>query len=60
MLWWLATVWWVGYAAVIGVVAATVVGATQMSVVFLVYHAVLRRARPGAGLYGACERLDRL
>lgn len=45
VLWWLATVWWVGYAAVIGVVAATVVGATQMSVVFLVYHAVLRRAR---------------
>ena len=45
VLWWLATVWWVGYAAVIGVVAATVVGATQMSVVFLAYHAVLRRAR---------------
>ena len=43
-LWWLATVWWVGFAAVIGVVAATVVGSVLMTTVFLIYHAVARRA----------------
>ena len=54
VLWWLATVWWVGYAAVIGVVAATVVGRVSS-----LSCGTPARA-PGAGLYGACERLDRL
>lgn len=44
-LWWLATVWWVGFAAVIGVVAATLVGTVLMSAAFLIYHAVWRRAK---------------
>ena len=43
-LWWLATVWWVGFAAVIGVAAATLVGTVLMAGVFLIYHAVARRA----------------
>ena len=54
-----------GYAAVIGVVAATVVGATQMSVVFLVYHAAVsythldvykRQAQELPGEFGSAGR----
>ena len=41
----LATVCWVGFAAVIGVVAATLVGTVLMSAAFLIYHAVWRRAK---------------
>ncbi len=46
-LWWLATGWWGGFAAIIGVVAATLVGTVLMAGVFLIYHAVaLRAPRP--------------
>lgn len=43
-LWWLATVWWVGYSVIIGVVAATFFGTVLMSAAFLSYHAVWKRA----------------
>ena len=43
-LWWLLTTWWVANAAVVGVVAATVVGTLLNVVAFMIYHAVWRRA----------------
>ncbi len=43
-LWWLVTTFWVGYAAVIGIVAATLIGTLLNTTAFLIYHAVWRRA----------------
>lgn len=59
VLWWLATVWWVGYAAVIGVVRLRSSAPRRCRSCF---WSIMRYsgARAGAGLYGACERLDRL
>lgn len=43
-LWWLLTLWWVANAAVVGVIAATVVGTFLNVAAFMIYHAVWRRA----------------
>ena len=43
-IWWLLTTWWVANAAVVGVVAATVVGTFLNVAAFMIYHAVWRRA----------------
>ena len=59
-LWWLATVWWVGFAAVIGVVAATVTGTVLMSGGLSDLPCRLAQGQTGAGLHGVGQRLDRL
>ena len=43
-LWWGATTWWVGEAAVIGAVLAVVFGTALNLTAFMIYHAVWRRA----------------
>ena len=44
-LWWLATTFWVGYAAWIGIVAAVIIGTVLTTAVWLIYHAVWKRAK---------------
>lgn len=44
-LWWLATTFWVGYAAWIGIVAAVIIGTLLNTAVWLIYHAAWKRAK---------------
>ncbi|MDD3108180.1 MAG: apolipoprotein N-acyltransferase, partial [Alistipes sp.] len=44
ILWWLSTVWWVWFAAPIGVFASALTGTVQMGLIWMIYHAVWRRA----------------
>ena len=44
VLWHLSTLWWVGFAAVIGVVAATLTGTVLFSIPLILYTMVRRRA----------------
>ncbi len=44
-LWWLATTFWVGYAAWIGIIAAVLIGTLLTTCVWMIYHAVWKRAK---------------
>lgn len=45
-LWSLTTIWWVWFAAPIGVAAATIVQAVLFGTVFMLYHYISKRSRP--------------
>ena len=45
-LWTVVTVWWIWYAAAVGTVAATIINIFFFGGIFMLYHAVSKRAKP--------------